>query len=161
MFTRRVLYNTYVLPALTYAAAETWALRPSAWQAFGAVHNSFLRFMAGVHCGPDCPSNEELYRRVGSWPLLVHIDQCRLRFLGHVCRMTDDSLPKSMLFGRQLHGVPRALGAGLPPPRWWHRVWESLRRLGLAVDAESWFPHTQSREAWREHVQRLPAVMGT
>eukprot|EP00955_Chlamydomonas_euryale_P035597 350173-Chlamydomonas_euryale.AAC.3 len=65
MCTQRILYNAYVLPALTYSAAETWALTPSAWAAYHAVHTAFLREMAGTCLGPHCLSNDALYDRVG------------------------------------------------------------------------------------------------
>eukprot|EP00955_Chlamydomonas_euryale_P047813 353801-Chlamydomonas_euryale.AAC.1 len=58
--TKRILYNAYVLPALTYSAAATWALTPSAWAAFHDVHNAFLREMAATRLGPHCLSKDAL-----------------------------------------------------------------------------------------------------
>eukprot|EP00955_Chlamydomonas_euryale_P007536 79955-Chlamydomonas_euryale.AAC.1 len=62
--TKRILYNAYVLPALTYSAAGTWALTPSAWAAYHTVHNAFLREMVGTRPGPHCLSNDALYDRM-------------------------------------------------------------------------------------------------
>ena len=94
MATRRVLYNTHVLPALTYSAAETWALTDQQWNTFSPVHNSFLRRMAGVRLGPEFISNRELYEVTGSMPLRQHIARRRMRCLGHLARMPPGSLPR-------------------------------------------------------------------
>eukprot|EP00955_Chlamydomonas_euryale_P053147 355380-Chlamydomonas_euryale.AAC.2 len=70
--TKRILYNAYVLPALTCSAAETWALTPIAWAAYHTVHNAFLRETVGTRLGPHCLSNDALYDRMGSWLLRRH-----------------------------------------------------------------------------------------
>ena len=156
MATRRTLYNTYVLPALTYSAAETWALTDQQWNTFSAVHNSFLRQLAGVRLGPDCISNQELYRVTGAPPLRRHIAQCRMRYLGHLARMPPGSLPRDMLMACGIQGLPPPGGGRRRLQRLSQAV-TSVNRLETdpPIDTSQLVQLAQDRARWRELVQKI------
>jgi len=68
----------------------------------------------------------------------------RLEWLGHVARMPDHRLPKSVLFG----WLPQARPRCGPRKRWRDVMRKDLRDIG--VDESVWYQEaTQSRAAWR------------
>ena len=73
----------------------------------------------------------------------------RLRWLGHVGRMTDDRLPKQILFGellstRPFHG---------PKLRWRDVVQRDLRNIGF--DSTSWYAAVHDCARWYDTCQAI------
>ena len=70
------------------------------------------------------------------------LSQYRLRWLGHVARMSDSRHPKRLLFGwfpqkRPAHGVKL---------RWRDKVRQDLKKCG--IDETSWYAKAQDRAGW-------------
>ena len=153
-------HNTYVLPALTYSAAETWALTDQQWNTCSAVHNSFLRRMTGVRLGPECISNRELYEVTGSMPLRQHIARCRMRYLGHLARMPPGSLPRDMLMACGIQGHPPA-GTGRRRLQWISQAMASLDRLETdpPIDKSRLIELAQDRAGWKAMVRKISKLM--
>ncbi len=71
---------------------------------------------------PNKISNNELYKKTGSWSIIKEITHRRLRWLGHVLRMEQDRITKIALRwtppGKRKPGRPKPPGAEL-----WHKSW--------------------------------------
>ena len=60
-------------------------------------------------------SNKDLYKLTGTCPLEMMVRKNRLRWAGHVRRMSDDRLPKKILFGKVVGGNMKS---GRPLKNW-------------------------------------------
>ena len=52
----------------------------------------------------DKVKNNEVFARTGLSRLYTLLQQCRLRWLGHVSRMPDGRIPKDLLYGELASG---------------------------------------------------------
>lgn len=132
-------YEASVLSTLLYGA-HSWALTAGQEQRLAAFHMRSLRRLLGLSLRDHVP-NEVVLARCGQAPLPELLRVQRLLWLGHCWRMTDERLPKMLLFGRLEGKRPR----GRPPQRWREDVVrEDLEQLkirswaGLATDRAAW-----------------------
>lgn len=88
---------------------------------------------------------QEVRRRWGDEELVAEkVRKRRLEWLGHVARMPDDRLPKTMLFGWLPQPRPRCG----PRKRWRDVVRKDLKEVGL--EENEWYREaTRSRAGWR------------
>lgn len=97
-----------------------------------------------------------LLRRLCLLPLHEYISRRRLRWLGHVCRMKPDRLPRQLLFS----WLPSSRPKGRPFQTYGHSIKrdledafkvckESTRSRILAI---GWIGLTQHRKEWREFI---------
>ena len=68
----------------------------------------------------------------------------RLRWLGHIARLSDDRLPKQMLFGKLSASRP----AGGPLLRWSDCVKKDLKHASIPED--SWLELAQDADTWKK-----------
>ena len=93
---RRVrLYNAFVVPILLYNCG-TWALTKAQVSSLSAFHRRHLRSILGVRW-PEKISNRDLYLRTKQTDIVHHVNQSRLRLLGHCLRMSPESPPQQAL----------------------------------------------------------------
>ena len=73
--------------------------------------------------------------------------QCRLHFLGHLSRMSNDRLPKQLLVSASVGGK---CTAGGQKHRWNDVVASDLKQCNLS---ESWREQAQERDSWRATIK--------
>lgn len=155
--TKRMLYSACVLSVLLYGA-ECWPLLKRDESRLNAFHHRCLRAM--LHTSRwnqqwTHVSNLDLRKRWGDVGLVSDMVRSkRLEWLGHVARMSEDRLPKKMLFGWLPHSRP----AHGPRLRWRDCVQADLRKLEAD---NNWFELTANRQDWRRMHRTLPEDMST
>ena len=125
----------------------------SGFDTVAAVHNSFLRRIAGDRRGPTQMSHARLLQVTGGPDFVQHLDQLRLRRLGHIMRMPDSAVVKQLLFATGLEG--RGNLVGRPSTEWRHLAAASLHRMGLREESQ-WGPLTRDRDTWRAVCRSVP-----
>ena len=95
--TKVEVYNVVVLSTLLYAA-ETWTLYQRHIKKLEAFHQRFLRAICGIEW-QDLVSDLELLQRCKTISIETNIHHRQLRWCGHIARMSDQRLPKQLLYG--------------------------------------------------------------
>ena len=138
-----LVYNTLVVPIMLYGA-ECWSLRKSDEKKILVVEMSWLRRILGVSRLQRI-RNDAIRKRLGQEISLVHkIQERRLKWFGHVSRMSPERLPYLALHTK-IHGSRKA---GRPRRRWIDNVAEDLDQRGVSMNSASRL--TLNREAWRD-----------
>jgi len=104
------LYESLVLSTLQYGA-EMWPVTVANCKKLEAAHHKWLRRILGITWKQKV-KNEEVRKRTGMGNLLNILKRNRLRWLGHVNRMSSNRLPKQALQwapreGKRKRGRPR------------------------------------------------------
>ena len=107
--------------------------------------NSCLRMICNMYW-PDKISNESLYRKTG---ISLVIKMRKLRWLGHVLRMSPNRIPKVALrwtpSGKRKRGWPKTT--------WRRTVITELEEMGLTLgEAQA---KAQDRTQWRQLIAAL------
>ncbi|XP_073814500.1 uncharacterized protein [Musca autumnalis] len=142
--TKITLYKTLILPVLMYGS-EAWVLA----QADKAVLCVFERKILRKIYGPICVDGEyrrrmniELYQLYNDINIVERIEIQRLRWLGHVIRMSDDE-PAKKAYKYGPHGGSRR--SGRPKLRWSEQVKRDITKLHIP----DWENTAANREDWR------------
>ena len=149
--TKLTLYNTLILPVLTYGA-ESWTVSVADAAALGVFERKILRKIFGpIRVGADfrLRMNHELYELYADIDINQRIKQQRLRWLGHVVRM-EEHVPARKVFEGVVPGKRRRGAARL---RWKDQVLADLSAPGPIPD---WRRRAQDRSAWRQIIGRPP-----
>lgn len=96
------IYETCVLSSLLYCS-ETWTTYPRNIKRLNSFHMRCLRKLLKIKWQDKIPDTEVL-RRPGLTHVGTMIMQKRLRWLGHVKRMDDSRVPKTILFSESRDG---------------------------------------------------------
>jgi hypothetical protein len=118
-------------------------LREILWRIFGPVQDS---------SGWRIRYNQELDRLIEGQDLVRFIKAQRLRWLGHVERMSETQMPKRILKGR-LNNRRRK---GRPRMRWMDSVIVDLATMGI----RGWRIKVADRDAWRTVVNEAKTHQG-
>ena len=103
---------------------------------------------------PNKISNEDLYRRTNSSPISTQIQKHRLRWLGHVLRMPQDSIPKVALRWTSTGKRNR----GRPKTTWRRTITAELSDMGLTMgEAQVIAP---DRHRWRRDIVASCPTLG-
>lgn len=140
---KKVIYRNYYVPILIYGA-ETWTMGGRDKSRVQAGEMRFLRSRIGV-TRRDRMRNEDIRNRVGEEPLIDEIEKRRLKWYGHMKRMSDSRLPK-MMHEREMEG---SRARGRPRRRWIGGVMEAVERREAdwgSVVRERWW---EDRRRWR------------
>ena len=122
-----LIYTTILRPILIYGS-EAWSLTSKTKSTIQAAEMKVLRLIRGV-TRMDKLRNTKIQEELGVTPILDIVEKSKLRWYGHVQRMTEDRYPKKVLNwtpqGRRPVGRPRM--------RWMKGVEEALERRGTIV----------------------------
>ena len=82
------LYNAILLPTAFYAS-ETWKSTAAISKRLNVFHQKYLRKILKISY-LDHITNEEVLRRAQSRPLQQIVTERRVKFAGHILRMSED-----------------------------------------------------------------------
>ncbi|XP_073848775.1 uncharacterized protein [Musca autumnalis] len=149
--TKITLYKTLILPVLMYGS-EAWVLAQADKAVLGVFERKILRKIYGPICVDGeyrRRMNHELYQLYKDMNIVKRIEMQRLRWLGHIMRMSDDE-PAKKAYEYMPHGGARRIGR--PKLRWSKQVDEEMERRGIPKS------QAKNREEWRSF---LSSVYGT
>jgi len=122
--TKASIFKASVLPVMLYGA-ETWTLAADDISRLSSFYMDCLRAIIGRRkCWRLKTTNEDVLNQCNMMSMDDILKQKRLRWLGHVCRMSDQRVPKQLLFSK--HGEKRKNGNR---PRWTTRVMKDLSKM--------------------------------
>ena len=136
------LYNSNVKSTLRYGS-ECWRMAK-----IDAFHNRCLRKICRIFW-PNKISNVDLYKKTGCNSAVLEIKRRRLRWLGHVLRMPQDSIPKVAL----RWAPPGKRKRGRPNMTWRQSAMAELKEMRLSWgEAQA---SAKDRTLWRSIVMAL------
>ena len=143
--TKLTIYKTLIRPVVLYGH-ETWTMLAEDQRALGVFERKVLRSIFGGVQNEDGVwrrrMNHELHQLLDE-PSIVHLIKIgRLRWAGHVMRMSDDNPVKMVLLGSPTGTRKR----GAQRARWIDQVEDDLRTLR---SFGNWRLATQDRVQWR------------
>ncbi|XP_054085666.1 LINE-1 retrotransposable element ORF2 protein isoform X1 [Zeugodacus cucurbitae] len=143
--TKIKLYKSLIIPVLLYGA-EAWTMSTSDETTLGVFERKILRKIYGPQNIGNGEYrrrwNDELYELYDDIDIVQRIKRQRLRWLGHVVRM-DENTPALKVFDAVPAGGSR--GRGRPPLRWRDQVESDLVTLGIS----NWRRTAKERDRWR------------
>ena len=131
-----------VLPALLYSA-ETYTLYREHIKRLEAVQQRHLRRIMKIKWS-DYISNVEVLQRAGLDSIEAILATMQLRWTGHVARMSDDRIPKQLLYGELEEGKRNVGGQKL-------RFKDVAKRhlKAMNIDVARWEHLAADRNSWR------------
>tara|TARA_B110001454_G_scaffold15635_1_gene14033 strand:+ start:278 stop:3463 length:3186 start_codon:yes stop_codon:yes gene_type:complete len=140
--TKLKVYKAVVLTSLLYAC-ETWTTYTRHEKVLNRFHINCLKKLLHVTWEDKIPDTEIL-ERTGLQCIQTLLRKNRIRWAGHVTRMTDDRIPKQLLYC-QLREGKRSVGR--QKKRFKDSLKESLK--DFSIDPSSWEVKAQNRPTWR------------
>ncbi|KAK6757103.1 hypothetical protein RB195_015120 [Necator americanus] len=156
---RAHLFNTTVLPALTYAS-ETWALRKQEENAVSVIERAIERVMLGVSRFKqvrDGIRSSLLRQRSKIRDAAAFAKESKIRWAGHVMRFNDNRWTRAVS-----DWIPRDIkrNTGRPPTRWSDFFTKSFKENydALRVPRERrnhWATLARDRDKWKNYWRPL------
>ena len=153
---RAHLFNSTVLPALTYAS-ETWTMRKQDEHAVSVIERAVERVMLGVNRLTQVRQglrSSTLRQRSKIRDAAAYAKQNKIRWAGHVMRFDDNRWTRAVTDWIPLD-VKRERGR--PPTRWsdmftksFNEVLQSVPRVPGAI-RKHWSTIARDRDEWRHH----------
>ena len=144
------MYSACVLGTLLYGS-ETWTTYQRHERKLHAFHMRCLRRILGISWR-DRVSNVEVLDRADIPSMCQLLRERRLRWLGHVHRMSDGRLPKDILYGELTQGKR---GRGRPMLRFKDVCRRDM--LSAGIDPSSWESVAGERSLWRRSIRNQAA----
>lgn len=140
--TKLKVYKAVIIPTLLYGS-ESWTVYSRHANKLNHFHTVKLRKLMNIKWYDHIPDSEVLTKaNLPSIHSLLHKSQ--LRWAGHVVRMSDNRLPKQLLYGELLTGK-RSRGG--QKKRFKDAIKSSLKAFN--IDHNSWEQNALNRPMWR------------
>jgi len=145
--TKLKVYRAVVLTALLYAC-ESWTVYSRHARRLNHFHTTSLRKLLHIRWQDKVPDTEVLERaNLPSIHTLLQKNQ--VRWAGHVARMSDERIPKQLLYG-ELSTGSRTHGG--QKKRFKDSLKVSLKSFN--IDTDTWEELAQNRSSWRAQVSK-------
>ena len=145
--TKLKVYKAVVIPTLLYGS-ESWTVYARHAQKLNHFHTTSLRKILNVRWQDKVPDTEVL-RRASSFSIHTILMKCQIRWAGHVVRMSDERIPKRLLYG-ELQVGKRSKGG--QKKRYKDTLKTSLKAFG--IDPNNWEMLAQDLANWRVITQK-------
>lgn len=142
--TKVLLYKTLIRPVLMYGS-ECWTISKGDEGALESFERKVLRRIYGPVCDNGewrIRYNQELYDLYEDPNISKEIKTGRLRWAGHIQRMSEGDIPKRIMDGAP--GGRRRVGR--PKLRWLDGVVKDASTIGI----RNWRNAAQHRQSWRQ-----------
>ena len=139
---RKVLFFPTIVSSILLYGCETWPSLGRHTQRLEVFQMNCLRYLCGF-TWHDHRTNVSVRHSCHLPSIASEVRFRRLRWLGHVARMSDERLPVQVLFG-QLSG-PGVKGC--PRDSWRTVVRKDLSNFKVGL---KWYELAQNRRAWRQ-----------
>ena len=106
--TKLQVFSSVYVPTLTYGA-ESWPMTSKIESQVTAAEMRYLRRVAGK-TRKDMIRNNTIREDLGQEALILKVEKQQLRWFGHVCRMSEERIPKKVKEARtykRTQGRPR------------------------------------------------------
>ncbi len=140
--TKVAVYRAVILSTLLYGS-ETWTVYRSHIRLLDRFHQYCLRHILRIHWS-DRVSNTRVLQKANMTGIEAQIMRNKLRWAGHVRRMSDERLPKQLLYGTVKNGYRKR---GCPKLRYSDTLKVSLKLTNF--DLGTWEELAENRTAWR------------
>ena len=144
--TKLKVYSAVVLTSLLYGS-ETWTVYTRHARQLNHFHLTCLRRLLRIKWQEKIPDTEVL-ERAGQISVQTLLLKSQARWAGHVVRMSDDRLPKQLLYGELKEGK-RTVGG--QKKRYKDTLKSTLKELKISTD--NWEAVASDRPAWRTAVR--------
>ena len=122
------VYSVVVLSTLLYAS-ETWTIYSRHMKKREAFHQRCLRRIMKISWESHT-TNLEVLQLAGMTSIETEIRKKHLKWAGHVTRMSDNRLPKQLLYGELQEGA-RPKGRPSPRKRFKDELFVSLKKFSI------------------------------
>ena len=147
------LYNTLIRPIVTYAS-ETWVLKENLINKLMIFERKIMRKILGPTRTEDgywrIKTNQEISDTLKGQIIIGFIKKQRLKWFGHVERMTEDNNVKKIKRWKPMSKRPK----GRPKLRWEDDVSEDIKGMNL----RNWRNLAQDRERWKKVVEQAKTL---
>ena len=150
--TKLSVYRAIVLTILLYAS-ETWTVYQRHSKKLNRFHLNCFRKLLKVKWQDKVPDTEIL-EQTGMSSVFTMLPKAQLRWAGHVTRMSDERLPKRLVYGELQTGV-RCHGRR-QKKRFKDTLKASMKDFG--VDHSPWGTLAQDRSAWCSAIHKGAAA---
>ena len=145
--TKLMVYRAVVLTSLLYGA-ESWTVYRRHQKKMNRFHLTCLRKLLHIHWRDKIPDTEVL-SRAESQSIPAILKKTQLRWAGHVSRMSNNRLPKKLLFSELVDGQ-RSRGGQRK------RFKDSLKAnmKEMDIDPSTWEVEAADRSSWRTELRK-------
>ena len=140
--TKLKVYRAVVLTTLHYGC-ETWTLYRRHERQINHFHLRCLRNLLRIRWQDRVPDTEVL-KQANIPSAITTMRKAQLRWAGHVSRMSDERIPKQLLYGELAEGKRKVGGQ---KKRFRANLKVNLR--DFSIDTESWETLAADRPSWR------------
>ena len=140
--TKIAVYTAVCISTLLYSA-ETWTAYRKHIKQLEAFHISSLQKILKLSWKDKIP-HTEILQRAGTTTIETMLAKKQLRWTGHIIRMSDDRLPRQILYGQLPQGHRKQ---GAPMKRYKDQIKTTLKRC--RIDPQALEGKAIDRPAWR------------